>query len=248
MPGAPAKAPGSWGSNQACLPHPSTRPLLLRQEPRALHSSTALGCWRSPAQGLHSCVTSALCLLVPRRSPGRREEPKPPGLPALLIELECSCLDGFLLGMAKQATYSAATGRGRTRRVTGDSAAAADARPPAPRGRLCEEGAILRASNPTWLGGGLITADHSGVPSRIPVLSLLLPRRLSGSACRPWSRQPVPLQDLVRIWEGAPGGLLWSLNISCLREVHRLGGNLHQKRLLFAFKLDPRCLRIGSLG
>ena len=56
--------------------------------------------------------------LVLTCSPERQGRAKSAWLRRLLIELECSCQDGFLLRMAKQATYSAARGKGQTRCVT----------------------------------------------------------------------------------------------------------------------------------
>lgn len=67
------------------------------------------------------CTPLAVLRLVLTCSPERKGRAKAPGSGASLIELECSCQGTFLLGVAKQAVYSAARGKGHIRCVIRDS-------------------------------------------------------------------------------------------------------------------------------
>lgn len=119
--------------------------------------------------------------LVLTCSPERQGRAKNTGSHASLIELECSCQDGFLSGMAKQATYSAARGRGQTRCVIiADTLSA---------GLGGQRGACYLHSKSSFTGGEwsgevLIVSDNFGLSSHFSVSSPLLLRPLSLSACK----------------------------------------------------------------
>lgn len=119
--------------------------------------------------------------LVLTCSPERQGRAKNAGSHASLIELECSCQDGVLLGMAKQATYSATRGRGQTRCVIiADTLSA---------GLGGQRGACYLHSKSSFTGGEwggevLIVFDNFGLSSHISVTSPLLLRPLSLSACK----------------------------------------------------------------
>lgn len=203
-----------------------------------LQSDIALGSRRSQLKAsTHVAAPPCVCL-VPRRSPETQKEPKTPGSAALLIKLECSCQDGFLLGMAKPATYSAARGRRQTWCVIGTwlqqlTLVLRSSGLGVPRG------ACASHAKSNFTGGVLVIVDHFGLPSHVSVIARLLLRRLSVSGC-PFSESAREGRARCCSGEGGgPGGHLRSLNTTCIREFHRLGANLQQKLVLLALNFDP---------